>query len=89
MTEDDKVVISNSLYMALLDVNTRHNILLDYIFGKTELSYYRKDNELNELDDVVVGGRFLKTIEPIEYAKKRCELIHKELKNQSKSKEKR
>lgn len=84
MAEDDKIVISNSLYMALLDVNTRHNILLDYIFGKTELSHYD-----NELDDVVVNSRFLKSIEPIEYAKKRCELIHKELKNQSKSKEKR
>lgn len=84
--EDDKIVISNSLYMALLDVNTRHNILIDYIFDKTELSRYRENNEL---EDVVVDSRFLKTIEPIEYAKKRCELIHKELKNQSKSKEKR
>ena len=79
MAEDDKIVISNSLYMALLDVNTRHNILIDYIFGKTEL--YN-----NELESVVVDSRFLKAIEPIEYAKKRCELIHKELKNQSKSK---
>lgn len=86
MAEDDKIVISNSLYMALLDVNTRHNILLDYIFDKTELSRYRENNEL---EDVVVDSRFLKTIEPIEYAKKRCELIHKELKNQSKIKEKR
>lgn len=86
MAEDDKIVISNSLYMALLDVNTRHNILLDYIFGKAELSRYV---EKNELTDVVVESRFLETIEPIEYAKKRCELIHKELKNQSKSKEKR
>ena len=82
MAEDDKIVISNSLYMALLDANTRHNILIDYIFGRAEL--YN-----NELESVVVDSRFLKTIEPIEYAKKRCELIHKELKNQSKSKEKR
>ena len=77
--EDDKIVISNSLYMALLDVNTRHNILIDYIFSKAELYD-------NELTNVVVDSRFLKTIEPIEYAKKRCELIHKELKNQRKEK---
>ena len=77
--EDDTIVISNSLYMALLDVNTRHNILIDYIFGKTELYD-------NELTNVVVDRRFLKTIEPIEYAKKRCELIHKELKKQRKEK---
>lgn len=83
--EDDTIVISNALYMALLDVNSRHNILMDYIFNNTELSRYRED----ELDDVVVESRFLKVLEPIEYAKKRCELIHKELKNQSKSKEKR
>lgn len=73
MAEDDKIVISNALYMALLDSNTRHNILLDYIFGKTELYD-------NELANVVVDSRFLKTIEPIEYAKKRCELIRKDLK---------
>jgi hypothetical protein len=82
---EDEIVISNSLYMALLDVNTRHNILIDYIFDKTELSRYRK----NELEDVWIDSKFLKAIEPIEYAKKRCELIHRELKNQSKSKEKR
>jgi len=79
MAEDDTIVISNSLYMALLDVNTRHNILIDYIFSKAELYD-------NELTNVVVDSRFLKTIEPIEYAKKRCELIHKELKNQRKEK---
>lgn len=82
MVEDDKIVISNTLYIALLDVNSRHNILMDYIFNNTELSRYRED----ELDDVVVESRFLKALEPMEYAKKRCELIHKELKNQRKEK---
>jgi hypothetical protein len=75
--EDDNIVISNSLYMALLDVNSRHNILIDYIFNNTELSRYRD----NELDDVVVESRLLKVIEPIEYSKTRCKLIHEALKN--------
>ena len=75
---DDTIVISNSLYMALLDVNSRHNILMDYIFNNTELSRYRED----ELDDVVVESRFLKVLEPSEYAKRRCKLIHNAMKKE-------
>ena len=78
MAEDDTIVISNSLYMALLDVNSRHNILMDYIFNNTELSRYRED----ELDDVVVESRFLKVLEPSEYAKRRCKLIHNAMKKE-------